>query len=69
MTNFMQSTPPPPRKLLLARCIPRCHASSCPERTTCLRWLDRFVGDIHAPSLNNDNGTCTAKLPLSLRAA
>lgn len=46
----------------LAYCVPRCHAAACPERHTCLRWLDRRTGAIHAPSLNNDSGPCTARL-------
>lgn len=34
----------------------RCHDSGCPQRETCLRWLDREYGDhrrmyTHSPSL------------------
>ena len=48
---------------LLAYDVCRCHALRCPERGECLRWLDRDLGYIHAASLSNDDGTCTAKLP------
>ena len=49
---------------LLAYDVCRCHALRCPERESCLRWLDRDNwGYVHAASLSNDDGTCTAKLP------
>lgn len=50
---------------LLAYDVCRCHALHCPEREQCLRWLDRDLGHVHAASLNNDDGTCDAKLPSS----
>lgn len=48
---------------LLPYDVCRCHALRCPERESCLRWLDRDWGEVHAASLSNDDGTCTAKLP------
>ena len=36
----------------------RCHDAGCPERETCLRWVDREYGDPrevypHSPSLKS----------------
>lgn len=36
----------------------RCHNDECPERETCLRWLERYSGYVHTSFLALSDVEC-----------
>ena len=44
----------------------RCHDDACPERETCLRFLQREIGGIrvvHSATLRQKDEPCQSKIP------
>lgn len=49
--------------------ICRCHNDECPERGSCLRWLERESGYVHTSFLNLSENECPHWLGATAPAA